>query len=161
MNTLRITPSRMDVDRLLENEQYLTNTYWLINKTTVSNTIDSLKKYNSKLKNKPSYNYTSPSVESCDKIINRANEGDMEVLAWNEIFTQPGIEDPEHVISDIPYTYMFNSKGEKTKLNGYFVTYFKKLGAVKFEQSQTFKNNPVIAKNNNDEFIGLIMPIRL
>ena len=153
MTNLRLTPYRLDVNRLIENEQYISNAYWLIDKTKVTESFD-------KLREKATVINNQATVEGCNIVINRAIDENMDTLSWNEIFTQVGIEDPEHVISDIPYTYMFNSKGEKTKLNGYFVTYFKKLGATKFEQSQTFKNNPVIARNDKNEFIGMIMPVR-
>jgi hypothetical protein len=153
MQTLRVTPNRMSVDRLFENEQYISNSYWFIDKTKVNKSFDDLRAKANEI-------IDTMTLERSNIIINRALDNNMEILSWNEIFTQVGIEDPENVISDIPYTYMFNSKGEKTKLNGYFVTYFKKLGAVKFEQSQTFKNNPVIAKNDKNEFIGMIMPVR-
>ena len=153
MTNLRLTPYRLDVNRLIENEQCISNAYWLIDKTKVTESFD-------KLREKATVINNQATVEGCNIVINRAIDENMDTLSWNEIFTQVGIEDPEHVISDIPYTYMFNSKGEKTKLNGYFVTYFKKLGAVMFEQSQTFKNNPVIARNDKNEFIGMIMPVR-
>lgn len=153
MKKLIITPSRLNVSRLSENERYITNGFWMIDKTYMNEFaakfLPKLKAQHAKAHEVESYNIP---LETCQKVIDRGLDGQIEVLTMGEINY---IE-----YYDIPLINFISKDNKITKVNAYFVEFMKKLGAVTFEQTQSYSYQPIIARNEKKEVIGVIMPIR-
>lgn len=152
MKKVILTPKKiiMPLSRISENDTYITNGFWLIDKTKIDiQKIKSLYVYWYKL----GKDIQDIPYATCQKVIFQAQEGNVEKLST------------DNMVKDLGYGYLHidftSNRGDITRVNSTFLRFMERLGAVTFKQTQTYNYQPMLCYNKQDELIGLIMPMRI